>query len=123
MNGNRYTYVVGGAGRGRERNEPRKGVATPSAPLLSPRAAAARSKGGTTLRWRAVPHATVLQRATLAPWGRKVLTSWPAGPSAPPRHDFARARTLWLVWPGLGPRASSTQYGPLIGRSTFVVKG
>jgi hypothetical protein len=51
--------------------------------------------------------------------GRKVLTTWPAGPRIRLPH-LAPGRYTWLVWPGLGPR-SRHHYGPLVGKSTFVV--
>ena len=53
--------------------------------------------------------------------GRKVLSTWPSTPALQLPHLRPGAYT-WLVWPGLGPR-SQHRYGPLIGRSTFVVKG
>ena len=118
QNGNRYAYVVEAlddAGNAIEG----KGDANPSAPLLAPRQAAA-VRGGTTLRWRAAPHATYYN-VQLWLRGRKVLTSWPAGPSLRLSH-LRPGAYLWLVWPGLGPRPQH-RYGPLIGRSTFVVKG
>jgi hypothetical protein len=117
-NGNRYTYVVAAFDEAGNKSLA-KGVATPSPPLLSPRAAA-HIKGGTTLRWRAVPHATYYN-VQLWLHGAKVLTRWPAGTSFHlPR--LRPGRYTWLVWPGLGPRAKH-RYGPLIGRSTFVVNG
>jgi hypothetical protein len=87
--------------------------------LLAPRQAAA-IRGGTTLRWRAVPHATYYN-VQLWLRGRKVMTSWPAVPSLR-IGNLRPGAYAWLVWPGLGPRAQH-RYGPLIGRSTFVVKG
>ena len=46
----------------------------------SPRGRPQLVRGGTTLRWRAAPHATYYN-VQLWLRGRKVLTSWPAGPS------------------------------------------
>ena len=117
-NGNRYSYVVAAFDDAGNKTLA-KGVATPSAPLLAPREAA-HVKGGTTLRWRAVPHATYYN---VQLWrGRsKVLTKWPTRTSF---HvpGLRPGRYTWLVWPGLGPR-SKHHYGPLIGKSTFVVGG
>ena len=115
-NGRRYTYVVTALDEAGNKRLAR-GTATPSAPLLAPRAAA-HVRGGTTLRWRAVPHATYYN-VQLWLHGTKVLTKWPTGtslrvPQLRPGHY------TWLVWPGLGPR-SKHRYGPLIGKSTFVV--
>jgi hypothetical protein len=96
-----------------------KAAGKPSTPLLAPRQSAL-VRGGTTLRWQASSHATYYN-VQLWLRGRKVLTSWPGGPSL--RLSKLRPGAyVWLVWPGLGPRARH-QYGPLIGRSTFVVKG
>lgn len=117
-NGNRYTYAV--AAFDEAGNESlAKGVVTPSAPLLAPRAAA-HVRGGTTLRWRAVPHATYYN-VQLWLRGAKILTKWPSGTSF---HvpQLRAGRYTWLVWPGLGARAKH-RYGPLIGKSTFVVTG
>jgi hypothetical protein len=118
QNGNRYAYVVqalddaGNAADG-------TGAGNPVAPLLSPRQAAHLGTGA-TLRWRPVPRAAYYN-VQLWLRGRKVLSTWPAGPSL--RLPRLRAGTYtWLVWPGVGPRARH-RYGPLIGRSSFVVKG
>jgi hypothetical protein len=118
QNGNRYAYVVEALDAAGNVTES-KGGASPSAPLLAPRQAAA-IRGGTTLRWRAVPHATYYN-VQLWLRGRKVMTSWPAVPSLR-IGNLRPGAYAWLVWPGLGPRAQH-RYGPLIGRSTFVVKG
>jgi hypothetical protein len=119
QNGNRYSYVVEGLDEAGNTAEG-MGVASPSAPLLAPRRAAAVRGGTTTLRWRAAPHATYYN-VQLWLRGRKLLTKWPAKPSL--RLSHLRPGTyLWLVWPGRGPRTKH-MYGPLIGRSTFVVKG
>jgi hypothetical protein len=117
-NGNRYSYVVAAFDQAGNKSLA-KGAATPSIPLLSPRAAA-HVKGGATLRWRAVPHATYYN-VQLWLRGAKVLTTWPSGTSLHlPR--LRAGRYTWLVWPGLGARAKH-HYGPLIGKSTFVVTG
>jgi hypothetical protein len=117
-NGNRYTYVVAAFDDAGNKTLA-KGVATPSAPLLAPRESA-HVKGGTTLRWRGVPHATYYN-VQLWLRGKKVLTKWPAGTSINVPH-LRPGRYTWLVWPGLGARAKH-HYGPLIGKSTFVVSG
>jgi hypothetical protein len=117
-NGNRYTYVVAAFDDAGNKTLA-KGVATPSAPLLAPRESA-HVKGGTTLRWRAVPHATYYN-VQLWLRGKKVLTKWPAGTSINVQQ-LRPGRYTWLVWPGLGARAKH-HYGPLIGKSTFVVSG
>jgi hypothetical protein len=115
-NGDRYTYVVtafDAAGN----SVVLKGLATPSASLLAPRAAA-HVRGGVTLRWRVVRGATYYN-VQLWLKGRKVLSTWPTGASL---HidSLAPGAYTWLVWPGKGAR-SSNRYGPKIGTSTFVV--
>jgi hypothetical protein len=117
-NGNHYTYLVTASDEAGNKSV-EKGVATPSAPLLAPREAA-HVRGGTTLRWRAVPRATYYN-VQLWLGGTKVLTKWPAGTSVSV-PKLRPGRYTWLVWPGLGPRAKH-HYGPLIGKSTFVVGG
>jgi hypothetical protein len=117
-NGDRYAYVVtayDAAGNA----VVLKGLATPSASLLSPRASA-HVRGGVTLRWRAVRGATYYN-VQLWLKGRKVLSTWPAGATL---HidRLAPGSYTWLVWPGKGAR-SSHRYGPKIGTSTFVVTG
>lgn len=118
QNGTHYTYAVVALDQaGNAATE--KAAGNPSTPLLAPRQSAL-VRGGTTLRWQASSHATYYN-VQLWLRGRKVLTSWPGRSSLRLSH-LRPGAYLWLVWPGLGPRARH-QYGPLIGRSTFVVKG
>jgi hypothetical protein len=94
-----------------------KGTAAPSAPLLAPREAS-HVTAGATLRWRVVRSASYYN-VQIWQRGKKVLTTWPAGPSL--RLPRLRPGTYaWYVWPGLGARAKH-HYGPLIGKSTFIV--
>jgi hypothetical protein len=115
-NGDRYSYVLT-ASDAAGNAAILKGLATPSAPLIAPREAA-RVSSGATLRWRAVPKASYYN-VQLWLRGKKVLTTWPAGPSFRLPH-LLPGRYTWFVWPGLGPR-SRHHYGALIGKSTFVV--
>lgn len=118
QDGSRYAYVVAAFDQaGNEADA--KIVATPSAPLLAPRRSAV-VHGGTTLRWRPAPGATYYN-VQLWLRGSKVLTTWPAGASLQLTHLRPGSYT-WFVWPGRGPRPLH-RYGPLLGRSTFVVKG
>jgi hypothetical protein len=94
-----------------------KSTGTPSTPLLAPRRSA-KVTAGTRLRWRPVASATYYN-VQLWLRGKKVLTTWPAGPSMRLPHLKPGAYT-WFVWPGRGPRALH-RYGPLLGKSTFVV--
>jgi hypothetical protein len=117
-NGDRYTYVVTAYDEAGN-SVVLKGLATPSAPLLAPRAAA-HVRGGVTLRWRPIRGATYYN-VQLWLKGRKVLSTWPAGATL---HidRLAPGTYTWLVWPGKGAR-SSHRYGPKVGSSTFVVTG
>jgi hypothetical protein len=117
-NGNRYFYLLT-ASDAAGNEAILKGLATPSAPLLAPRHAS-RVSGEATLRWRAVPKASYYN-VQLWLGGKKVLTTWPAGPSLRLPHLRPGSYT-WFVWPGLGPR-SHHRYGALLGKSTFVVTG
>ena len=114
--GDAYTYVVtaldqaGNAATARVK-------ATPSGPLLAP-AMLARVRGSVTLRWKAVRGASYYNvQLWLA--GKKIMTTWPAGPSLRLTR-LKPGRYVWFVWPGLGARQLN-RYGPLVGRSTFVV--
>jgi hypothetical protein len=117
-NGNRYSYALTALDAAGNETV-LKAVAAPAAALLAPRQAAL-VRGAATLRWRATPHASYYN-VQLWLRGKKVLTTWPARPILRLPH-LVPGRYTWLVWPGLGPR-SQHRYGPLIGRSTFVVTG
>jgi hypothetical protein len=116
QNGRHYSYVItalDAAGNAATLKE----AAAPSAALLAPRAQS-RIRGGATLRWRPTKKASYYNvQLWLA--GRKVLTTWPTVPSLPLR-GLKPGRYTWLVWPGIGDRAKH-RYGPLLGKSTFVV--
>jgi hypothetical protein len=66
---------------------------------------------------------------SVAVTGRKVLSAWPVEARFRMRKQWVfknrnykllRGRYTWYVWPGLGKR-SARKYGPLIGKSEFVV--
>jgi hypothetical protein len=116
QNGNRYSYAVTVYDQAGNATVA-KAVGTPSASLLAPRASA-HVRAGTTLRWRAVKSARYYN-VQLWLHGKKVLSTWPTGTML--RLPRLRPGSyLWLVWPGKGAR-SAHRYGPLLGRSTFVV--
>jgi hypothetical protein len=94
-----------------------KTAGNPSTPLLAPRRSA-KVGAGARLRWRPVASATYYN-VQLWLRGKKVLTTWPSGPSMRLPH-LQRGTYTWFVWPGRGPRALH-RYGPLLGKSTFVV--
>ena len=95
-----------------------KTAAAPSQPLLAPRRSAKVSSSGARLRWRPVASATYYN-VQLWLRGKKVISTWPAGPGLRLPH-LRRGSYTWFVWPGRGPRALH-HYGPLLGKSTFVV--
>jgi hypothetical protein len=98
-----------------------------AARLFNPRPNA-RLSSPPILRWVAVP-VTLYYNVQLYRGSRKVLSAWPRGNhfELHPRWLYAgrRERLLpgayhWFVWPGRGPRTRSS-YGPLLGRSSFVI--
>jgi hypothetical protein len=118
QDGARYTYLITAYDQAGNAAVV-KALGTPASALLAPRASA-HIRSGTTLRWRAAKNADYYN---VQLWlnGKKLLSTWPAGTSLRlPR--LRHGRYLWLVWPGLGAR-SAHRYGPLLGRSTFVVTG
>jgi hypothetical protein len=97
------------------------------APLFSPQANA-RLSSPPMLRWATVRGA-IYYNVQLYRGSTKVLSAWPRGNqlklSARWRFAGRQQRLLsgqyhWFVWPGRGPRSRSN-YGPLIGRSSFVI--
>lgn len=124
----RYTYVVtaeDGAG-----NELARSAATMPMPVLyAPRPGARVSPGSTpSFAWRVAGKAGYFN---VQLWldGHTVGSWWPTRSrlKLPARWRFRRsARTLeagsytWFVWPGRGARRLG-KYGPLLGKSTFVV--
>jgi hypothetical protein len=101
----------------------------PASPLYSP-ARGADVKGPPLLAWKPAAHATYYNVQVFR-GSVKVLSTWP------PRARFRMKRrwtyrgkrlTLtpgdyrWYVWPGFG-KLSRRTYGPLIGKSDFVVIG
>jgi hypothetical protein len=116
QNGARYSYEVTGFDQAGN-DKAVKSLGTPASALIAPRASA-HVHAGTVLRWRAVKNASYYN-VQLWLRGKKVLTTWPAGTSLRlPR--LQPGPYLWLVWPGIGERSSHT-YGPLLGKSTFVI--
>jgi uncharacterized repeat protein (TIGR01451 family) len=103
-------------------------AATPrGARLFSPRANA-RLSSPPALRWITVRGATYYN-VQLYRGSRKILSAWPRGNHiklqaswrfAGRRERLQPGAYHWFVWPGRGPRSAS-KYGPLIGRSSFVI--
>lgn len=84
---------------------------------------------GTALRWSPQKGAAYYN-LQLYHHGKKVLSTWPVGPSfrlhgswtyGGRRYRLTRGTYRWFVWPGHGARARA-QYGPLLGSSSFVVR-
>jgi hypothetical protein len=124
-NGVRYRYTL--KGYDEARNEATKdAVATPTAPLVSPKAGATVS-APPRLVWRSDEKATYYN---VQVWRRgKIYSAWPTGTSlqlkrtwtyAGRRHRLTTGRYNWYVWPGYGRRAQK-KFGALIGSSSFVV--
>jgi hypothetical protein len=96
-----------------------------------PRLVAPRSRARLTdppvLRWTPVEGARYYN-VQLFRGDRKVLSAWPTRPRLALRQRWQyygdqrlqRGRYRWIVWPGEG-RRSQREYGPAIGRRTFVI--
>lgn len=103
-------------------------LATPEARLLASPKAGARVERAPLLRWSRIPGASYFNVQLFL--GRvKVLSVWPASArfQLTPAWVYQKVKRVlkpgiytWYVWPGLGDRAE-TRYGPLLGKSTFVV--
>jgi hypothetical protein len=128
-NGARYQYFVVAADAAGNKTT-QKTIVMPSAPLYAPRARARVSGGSVILRWRPVAHAKYYN---LQLWlgGVKLLSSWPSGTRLRVPHTWTylghayRLRPghyTWFVWPGRGPR-SKHRFGPMLGKSSFLVVG
>jgi hypothetical protein len=107
----------------------RSAFAKPMPALFAPRPGAhVRTHASPFFAWRPVPRARYYNMQL---WldGRAVGAWWPlkARMKLPSRWRFRGARHrlepgnyTWYVWPGRGPRKLG-RYGPLVGKSTFVV--
>jgi hypothetical protein len=102
--------------------------ATPGRRLLSPPRKAIVG-GPPTLTWTPIRDARYYN-VQLFRHGRKVLSAWPRRPRlaleeswrfAGRRHHLRDGSYRWYVWPGEGPRKDN-DYGPLVGKRTFVVR-
>ncbi|HEY9376066.1 MAG TPA: hypothetical protein VIQ02_03105, partial [Jiangellaceae bacterium] len=125
-NGVRYRYTLKGYDEARN-VATRDAVATPTAPLISPRAGATVS-APPRLVWKAVEKATYYN---VQVWQRgKIFSAWPTRNSiqlkgtwkyAGRNYRLSPGRYNWYVWAGYGSRARK-DFGPLLGSSSFVVK-
>jgi hypothetical protein len=125
-NGVRYRYTLTGYDEARNAASSEVG-ATPTAPLLAPKAGATVS-APPRLVWKAAEKATYYN---VQVWRRgKIFSAWPTGTSlqlkrtwtyAGRRHRLSPGRYRWYVWPGYGRRAQN-KFGRLLGWSTFVVR-
>jgi hypothetical protein len=126
-NGHRYRYLVtatDAAGNTASRTL----TVVPGPRLLGP-AAGATVVGPPRLRWTKVRGAEYYN-VQLFRGRRKILSAWPEKPRLQLSGKWRYAghkrrlkpgrRYRWFVWPGEGER-SRNQYGPLIGRRSFVV--
>ncbi|CAN5338019.1 hypothetical protein BH18ACT12_BH18ACT12_04660 [soil metagenome] len=96
--------------------------------LLSPREGAT-LKRPPRLVWRSFPSATYYN-LQLFRGSQKIFSAWPIRTQlrvkktwifGGKRYTLGRGTYRWYVWPGLG-RRSATDYGPLLGDSSFTVK-
>jgi hypothetical protein len=122
-NGDRYRYVLSATDQAGN-------VARASA-TAEPRALSSPPQGATVrhpplLRWSKVAGASYYNVQVFA-GGHKILSMWPVGTTVKlPRswtyeghhHALGKGAYRWYVWPGFGPRKSST-YGKLLGGSVF----
>jgi hypothetical protein len=125
-NGVRYRYALTGYDEAMN-VATAEAVATPLAPLVSPKAGAVVS-APPRLAWRAVPKATYYNAQV---WRNgRIFSAWPKGTSVQlrrtwvyngRRYRLTPGRYRWYVWPGFGKRAKR-DFGRLIGSSAFVVK-
>ena len=124
----RYRYVIAAFDRAGNRSRGVVVTARPRAVLLARPTAGQRVTRPPLLVWAAVPTASYFN-VQLWRGGRKLLSAWPVASRLQLGRTWryeGRARSLepgvytWFVWPGIGPR-SAAKYGPMLGKSTFVV--
>jgi hypothetical protein len=124
--GRKYEYRVVGIDEATNRTEHKVALIGTGA-LLSP-APAARLTTPPRLVWTPVKRASYYN-VQLIFRGRKVLSVWPARPGFRlrrtwiyngRRYQLRPGQYRWYVWPGFG-RISASNYGRLLGSSTFVV--
>lgn len=123
--GHKYEYRVAGIDEAANRAE-RKLDIRATGPLLSP-GPGAKINAPPNFVWTPVRRASYYNFQLIR--GRKVLSAWPARPGFRLRRTWTfegrryRLRPgvyRWYVWPGYG-RISASNYGRLLGSSTFVV--
>jgi hypothetical protein len=125
--GRKYEYRVAGVDEAANRAEHKVNLVA-TGPLLSP-TPGERVTSPPKLVWTPVKRASYYNVQLVR--GRKVLSAWPARPGFRLRRTWVyngrryRLRPgvyRWYVWPGFG-RVSASDYGRLLGSSTFVVTG
>jgi hypothetical protein len=126
--GSSYRYVIVTVDRVGNKSAGIAVVATAKAlMLLSPRDGAT-TKTPPRLVWRPFP-AAAYYNVQLFRGSRKIYSAWPTRTQlrlkrtwmfGGKRYALGRGTYRWYVWPGLGPR-SATDYGPLLGDSSFKV--
>lgn len=127
-NGVRYAYELRSFDRAGNASVGVRFAATPKALLLFSPLPNARLSSAPLLRWAAV-RGSGFYNMQLYRGSKKVLTAWPRSNRFKLRARWTfrgRAERLapgtyhWFIWPARGPR-SKPRYGPLLGRSSFVV--
>jgi hypothetical protein len=124
-NGRRYEYLF--KAKDQAGNAASRTIAVVPGPRLLSPAPRARVSEPPVLRWTPVEDASYYN-VQLFHEGRKVLSTWPSRArfALRRRWEYQGRRRLepgryrWIVWPGMGPR-SRRDYGPAIGRRSFVV--
>jgi uncharacterized repeat protein (TIGR01451 family) len=127
-NGVRYAYELRSFDRAGNASAGVRFAARPKALLLFSPLPNARVSAAPLLRWAAVRDSG-FYNMQLYRGSKKVLTAWPRSNRIRLRARWTfrgRAERLapgtyhWFVWPARGPR-SRPRYGPLLGRSSFLV--
>jgi len=129
-NGIEYRYVVAAEDAAGNRSAGVAVVAVPTARLLARPLDGSRVKPPVTLVWVPVPGATYFnvqiyrgKDKILSVWPRKATFTVPKGWTYEGKSYRLRPGVYrWYVWPGVGKKAESN-YGSLMGKSTFVVVG
>jgi hypothetical protein len=127
-NGVVYRFVIVAIDRAGNTSKSVVVTESPAAPALASPQAGARVATAPSLRWARVPTAKYYN-VQLYLNSTKVLSAWPATTRLQltrrwsydgKTYTLEPGRYTWYVWPGVGGRAAAV-YGPLLGKSTFVV--
>jgi hypothetical protein len=127
-NGTYYRYAIVSYDKAGNASRGMPVIVRPSALLRSP-AAGRVVHAAPRLLWARVAKAS-FYNVQLYFRGQKVLSAWPSAARLGLKRSWSYANRsfklkkgtyVWYVWPGFGPRTKS-QYGQLLGQSTFTVR-